>query len=122
MHSPTSISAIKACQALGAVIEEEGDVISVEGTNGVIKPLKNLIDVGNSGTTARFLLSLASLSPEPITIKGDESTSRRPMRPLLDALKGLGANVKDESSLEFLECSFSLLDSPLAHLVTRIVL
>ena len=86
-------SAISACRALGAEIEEEGNTLFIKGTDGKIIPREKVIDVGNSGTTALFVLSMAALSTEPVTIAGDESTSKRPMSPLLDSLKNLGATV-----------------------------
>ena len=86
-------SAIAACRALGADITERGDTLFVRGTGGAIIPREKIIDVGNSGTTALFVLSMASLSSTPVTITGDASTSKRPMQPMLDALSNLGATV-----------------------------
>lgn len=86
-------SAIAACKSLGAVIDEAGDTLTVTGTGGVVKPQSDLIDVGNSGTTARFVLSMAAIAGEPVTVTGDEQTRKRPMFPLCTSLKQLGVEI-----------------------------
>jgi 3-phosphoshikimate 1-carboxyvinyltransferase len=91
-------SALNACRLLGASFAENGETLEVEGVNGRVAPIGDKIDVGNSGTTARFLLSLAALSEKRVTISGDESTRRRPMKPLLDSLSDLGAEIVDSNN------------------------
>jgi len=51
------------------------------------------IDCGLAGTVARFLPPLAALGEAPIRFVGDPRMSQRPLRPLLDALRTLGAAV-----------------------------
>ena len=46
-----------------------------------------------AGTTSRFLLGLAATGSDPITVDGDEPLRRRPMGPLIDALRSIGADV-----------------------------
>jgi 3-phosphoshikimate 1-carboxyvinyltransferase len=95
-------SAIDACRSLGARIEEEeGGMLTIHGAGGKIKPQKDPIDVGNSGTAARFALSMAAMSDEPVTITGDEQTRKRPMMPLCHSLERLGVEIisSDESFL-----------------------
>lgn len=86
-------SAIVACRGFGASIEESGDTLTVTGTNGTLSPKVDEIDVGNSGTTANFVLSMAALSPKPVTITADEQTRKRPVLPLLRTLEQLGATI-----------------------------
>ncbi len=99
LQSADADSAISACRALGAEIDESGDTLTIRGTAGKIKPRGEgeVVDVGNSGTTARFVLSMASLSDAPVTIDGDEQTRKRPMGPLLKSLSELGATVIKDS-------------------------
>ena len=52
-------------------------------------------DAGLAGTTSRFLLAAASLSPVGIVVDGDEPLRRRPMSDLLDALRKLGVGVDE---------------------------
>ncbi len=95
-------SAIHACRCLGAEIEENGKILTVNGTGGDITATENIIDVGNSGTTARFVTSLASLSRKPVTITGDESTCRRPMGALFKSLRDLGVSIEKSTDGKFL--------------------
>lgn len=59
------------------------------------------IDCGLAGTVMRFVPPLALLAgiggdTRPITFDGDEGARVRPMGPLLDALRALGAGVEDD--------------------------
>ena len=93
LKSADADSAIEACRSLGATIEEADGVLKIHGTAGKIKPINDPIDVGNSGTTARFALSMAALSDEAVSITGDDQTKKRPMMPLCRSLEQLGAEV-----------------------------
>ena len=94
LESADGLSAVEACRCLGAEIELLNDKWIVHGTGGNIRAAKKNIDVGNSGTTARFCTGSASLGKDLITITGDDQTRRRPMQPLIDALNNLGADIK----------------------------
>jgi 3-phosphoshikimate 1-carboxyvinyltransferase len=78
-------------RALGAEVRREGKIMVVSGTGGRLKPRGRVLDARNSGTTLRLLAGLASLSPKPVMLTGDESLRKRPMAPLLQALSDLGA-------------------------------
>lgn len=51
------------------------------------------IDARDAGTVARFGAALAALGSGYVTITGSERLRERPIAPLLDALRGLGATV-----------------------------
>ncbi|NOX36483.1 MAG: 3-phosphoshikimate 1-carboxyvinyltransferase [Calditrichaeota bacterium] len=51
------------------------------------------IFVGNSGTTARLMTAFAALHPGEIWIDGSPRMRQRPMAPLLEALRTLGARI-----------------------------
>jgi 3-phosphoshikimate 1-carboxyvinyltransferase len=78
---------------MGAVVKKNLD-LTITGNKGIIDPGCKRIDVGNSGTTLRILTALAALASHPVTFDGDDSIRKRPMDPLLSALKELGAKVK----------------------------
>src|SRR3990172_6317695 len=105
LESADGLSAVEAYRCLGAKItpsipplnkggKEGGMKWIVHGTGGNIRAVKKIIDVGNSGTTARFCTGSASLGKDLITITGDDQTRRRPMQSLIDALNNLGADIK----------------------------
>ena len=54
------------------------------------------IDCGLAGTVMRFVPPLVLLADGPVRFDGDEGARVRPMGPLLDALRTLGAKVDDE--------------------------
>ncbi len=53
------------------------------------------VDVGNAGTVMRFLLVVATLADGPVRFDGDERARDRPLGPLIDALRSLGADIDD---------------------------
>lgn len=91
--SSDSLAMISACKKLGAKFLIRENQIQVKGTG--LKFLKGpkVIDCKNSGLVLRFLPAICSLDSFPLLITGDHSIqTRRPLSPLLDGLKQLGAN------------------------------
>jgi 3-phosphoshikimate 1-carboxyvinyltransferase len=82
-------STLNACRAFGAGVEEKDEKVVIKGTSAHLKSPQNEINVGNSGTTIRFFASISALDGR-VVLTGDESIKKRPMQPLLDALKQLG--------------------------------
>jgi len=70
--------------------------ININGTNGNLTQPKSIINVGNSGTTLRFLTGICSLINGRSMLTGDSSVTKRPIIPLLSSLNNLGANCKFE--------------------------
>ena len=56
------------------------------------------IDVGNAGTVLRFVPPLAALTNADVTFRGDARVSKRPVAPLLDALRTLGVTISDDGA------------------------
>jgi 3-phosphoshikimate 1-carboxyvinyltransferase len=57
------------------------------------RPLE--VDTGLAGTVMRFLPAVAVLADGPVRFDGDPGARLRPMGPVLDALRRLGADVDD---------------------------
>ncbi len=91
LHSADIRSCLEACRALGAGIREEEGNFVVTGTGGKISAPGGPIDVGNSGTTLYLTAGIAALGTETVTLTGDGQTKKRPIEPLLAALRDLGA-------------------------------
>ena len=90
-------STIKAVEALGAEVRVEetgpgGMTVTVRGwgPEGPQQP-DGPIDCGNSGTTARLLMGVLAGWPIEVTLTGDDSLSRRPMKRVFDPLRSMGA-------------------------------
>jgi 3-phosphoshikimate 1-carboxyvinyltransferase len=54
------------------------------------------IDCGLAGTVMRFLPPVAALALGPTTFDGDEGARRRPMRGVIDGLRGVGVDIDDD--------------------------
>ena len=81
---------IEACEKFGAIIKVEDSAVIVKESIKIGSKVSE-INTGNSGTTIRIAIGIASLFSEEITLTGDESIQKRPMQPLLDALSSIGA-------------------------------
>ena len=53
------------------------------------------VDAGNAGTVLRFVPPVAALGNAAVDFRGDPRASLRPVRPLLAALRELGASIDD---------------------------
>jgi 3-phosphoshikimate 1-carboxyvinyltransferase len=87
---------VQALHALGARIEPVGDGWSVSGGAGSFSPHTDEVSVGSSGTTLYFLLGLAALGDRPVRFVGQRYFKRRPIGPLLRALKRMGVRLEYE--------------------------
>jgi 3-phosphoshikimate 1-carboxyvinyltransferase len=91
-------SAIRAAEFLGASIDIKGSDIYVTGIGGNFNMGADLIDMENSGTGLNFFCSIAALGSKKRRFDGDASLRARPVKPLFDALKQLGADVIVENA------------------------
>ncbi|MQA12159.1 MAG: 3-phosphoshikimate 1-carboxyvinyltransferase [Pseudonocardiaceae bacterium] len=85
---------LDALRTLGADVDQRdnGDVRITPGMSG---PTERHIDVGNAGTVARFTPLLAARCDANVRYDGDEAIRRRPIGPLLDAMRALGVPITD---------------------------
>ncbi|MBI2936812.1 MAG: 3-phosphoshikimate 1-carboxyvinyltransferase [Thaumarchaeota archaeon] len=99
LYADSTEATRRACIALGATIRQEGQDLFVDGFKGQPRS-GGIINVGNSGTTMRLTISLASLCRDgkTTTIIGDSSLSRRPNGPLVAALRELGVDIKGQGT------------------------
>lgn len=90
---------LKALEDLGfnIQIDEEAKSVKVVGQAGAIPKAEATIYVGSAGTAARFLTAMLGLSEGVYVINASEQMKKRPMKPLFDVLKSMGAKI------EFLE-------------------
>jgi 3-phosphoshikimate 1-carboxyvinyltransferase len=86
--------------ALGAAIEVDdgGRRLRVAGTGARLRPGPVDLDVRQSGTTSRFLLPVVALGAGRYRIDGAASLRARPMGPVLDGIRALGATVEHVGS------------------------
>jgi 3-phosphoshikimate 1-carboxyvinyltransferase len=82
---------------LGAELEPVAGVaarLEVRGVGGVLRTGPQVLPARLAGTTSRFVTALAALGRGPYAIDGDLPLRARPMGPLHDALRTLGAVVE----------------------------
>jgi len=89
--SEDTLSTLAAVRQFGAKVLVKGDTVRIKGGN--LHCPKEPVDAGNSGTTIRLMTGVASLMPCSSVLTGDESLKRRPMGPLIDALREMGVTV-----------------------------
>lgn len=88
------INTAKAVIALGALAEKRGDVWEVKGRGvGGLRTPDGPLDFGNSGTGTRLMMGVVAGHPMTVTMTGDASLSRRPMRRVLAPLIDMGLEV-----------------------------
>jgi 3-phosphoshikimate 1-carboxyvinyltransferase len=90
--------------ALGFTVEDAAGKWTVGGRGGHV-PGGGVLAFGESGTTCRLLTALAALGAAPSRLDGDARLRRRPLAPLLAALRGLGAEVTAAPGSEALPLS-----------------
>ncbi len=90
--SRDTFATIRACEALGAIIESRNEgVWYVSGASSPKTP-DDVINVDNSGTTIRIMTAVSALAPGYTVLTGDSSVRQRPMGPLINSLGDLGVN------------------------------
>lgn len=86
---------VQALRSLGIAINDSDDLRwSVDGRS--FTRTAACVDVGNAGTVLRFVPPIAALTHAAIEFDGDNAIRRRPIAPLLSALRGVGVVVEDE--------------------------
>jgi 3-phosphoshikimate 1-carboxyvinyltransferase len=89
------LGTLRAVAALGAEATRKGPghfVIQGVGLEGLAEPT-DVVDCGNSGTTARLLLGILAGQPFVTVLTGDESLRRRPMDRVMEPLMRMGTRV-----------------------------
>ncbi|WP_081437855.1 3-phosphoshikimate 1-carboxyvinyltransferase [Pseudofrankia asymbiotica] len=93
-----------ALRALGVGVDAEPSPGAATGTEWVVRgglgrgdggPVA--VDCGNAGTVARFTPALAALTRADTRFDGDPQMRARPLTPLLDALRHLGAVIDGDA-------------------------
>jgi 3-phosphoshikimate 1-carboxyvinyltransferase len=82
-----------AINALGAHASPTGDgrwAVNGVGIGGLVEP-QDLLDLGNSGTSARLLLGILATHPITAFVTGDASLRHRPMGRVVTPLSRIGA-------------------------------
>lgn len=82
---------ISLLRGLGVRMERSNDTLLVHG--GRYHPVRDRVSAGSSGTTLYFMLGLAALADGPVTVTGQKYFQRRPIGPLVEALREMGVDL-----------------------------
>ncbi|WP_146172148.1 3-phosphoshikimate 1-carboxyvinyltransferase [Melghirimyces profundicolus] len=97
------LSTMECFRKMGVEIRQEGPtslVITGKGWEGLKEP-REVLDVGNSGTTIRLMLGILAGRPFHAAVTGDESIARRPMDRVVRPLRLMGARVEGRAEGSF---------------------
>jgi 3-phosphoshikimate 1-carboxyvinyltransferase len=83
---------ISALNNMGSQLHKRADSIGCSQPIGKIR--KNKIFLGNSGSSARFLIPLAALVDKPVSFYGEPRLHQRPFAELFSALRQLGLRLE----------------------------
>lgn len=89
------LSTIACFSGMGVAIENNGDTVLVHGNGmrGLKKP-DSILDCGNSGTTTRLISGILAAQDFTVTLTGDESIQKRPMKRIMTPLSLMGAQIR----------------------------
>ncbi|WP_049518203.1 3-phosphoshikimate 1-carboxyvinyltransferase [Streptococcus parasanguinis] len=88
------LSTIQVFRDLGVSIQDDGDVIRIQGVGfqGLQAPTAPL-DMGNSGTSIRLISGVLAGQDFAVTMVGDDSLSKRPMDRVAIPLRQMGVEI-----------------------------
>ena len=95
LPSDDCMATMNAFRAMGTSIEDINEsTVKIEGKNlyGLTEPA-DVMDMGNSGTSARLLCGLLAGQQFFSVMTGDSSLRRRPMKRVAGPLRNMGANI-----------------------------
>lgn len=92
-----STAMIGAVRALGATVEvsADGRELVVDGIGGRLPANAIALYANQGATVGRFVSAVAAAGTAAITIDADAQLRARPIAPLFDALRAIGAQVRD---------------------------
>lgn len=96
------LSTISCFRKLGVQIVVQESKLSISG-NGFegLSESKEILDVGNSGTTIRLMLGILAGRPFFTALQGDQSIGKRPMTRVTVPLKEMGAQIDGRENGKF---------------------
>ncbi len=88
------LSTISCFRHMGIDIENKHGIVTVHG-NGLrgLKAPGCVLDCGNSGTTTRLISGILAPQNFNVTLTGDESIQKRPMKRIMEPLSMMGADI-----------------------------
>jgi len=94
LRSDDTVRTARALEALGSRVRfgPRRWTLTPRSSPSPLRP--RAIECGESGTTLRFLSAVAARTGRPVELRGGGRLPQRPMAPLVDALRQLGAQIE----------------------------
>lgn len=90
-------AALDIITQLGALVTKDDQIIVIESSG--VNPVRDTIDCGESGLSARMFTSIAALSQTPIQVTGSGSLRKRPFSFFTETLPQLGVECSSQDGL-----------------------
>jgi 3-phosphoshikimate 1-carboxyvinyltransferase len=84
-----------ALRAMGVTVDEPDDTTFIVTSSGRLNPPAEPLFLGNAGTAMRFLSAAVTLVDGAVVVDGDAHMRKRPIGPLVEALRSLGIDATD---------------------------
>ena len=97
LKSKDTVLMARALRQMGVVIDEPDDTSFIVTSDGTLRAPDAPLMLGNAGTATRFLTAAVSLVEGRVVVDGEESMRKRPIEPLLVALRSLGIDATSET-------------------------
>lgn len=96
------LSTISCFRKMGVDIQIDSKDVYVKGNGlyGLQRP-KEILDVGNSGTTIRLMMGILAGNKFDATLIGDNSIAKRPMKRVTDPLRVMGCNIEGKDDANY---------------------
>lgn len=117
LNSADCNSTINCFQKMGVGIirkDEHTVLVPGKGMRGLTAPT-SFLDAGNSGTTVRLMSGILSAQNFNVTVTGDSSIQKRPMRRIMEPLSLMGADI---TSMNGNDCAPLIINGKNLHGIT----
>ncbi len=117
LNSADCNSTIACFRQMGIDIEKKDEhtvLVNGKGMRGLSAP-SSLLDAGNSGTTVRLMSGILSAQNFSVTVTGDASIQKRPMRRIMEPLSLMGADI---TSMHGNDCAPLIINGNNLHGIT----
>ncbi len=116
LNSADCHSTIGCFKQMGIHITEKNGTVLVDGNGmrGLTAPA-SVLDTGNSGTTTRLISGILAAQQFSVTINGDETIQKRPMKRIMEPLSLMGADI---TSIRGNDCAPLLINGSPLHGIT----
>ncbi len=117
LNSADCNSTINCFRQMGIPIEQKDEntvFITGKGMRGLTAP-SSYLDAGNSGTTVRLMSGILAAQDFSVTVTGDASIQKRPMKRIMEPLSLMGADI---SSKKNNDCAPLIINGKSLHGIT----